>query len=74
MNENLCSFLLGAPIEFRQNDSSYLFQSFLDECEQGCRGVHDEEFEPTEASKIIRPSVSDGSDDDDVCKRNKTEK
>ena len=42
---------------FRQNDSSYLFQAFLDKCEQACRGVHDE---PTEASEISRPSVSDG--------------
>ena len=39
----------------------------MDECEQACRRVHDKEFEPTEAS------VSDGSDDDDVCGRNETE-
>ena len=42
--ENLCSFLLRAPKKFRQNDSHYLFQAFLDECEQACRGVHDNEF------------------------------
>ena len=45
----------------------------MDECEQACRGVHDREFEPTEASGISRPSVSDGSDNDDVCGRNATE-
>ena len=45
----------------------------MDECEQACRGVHDKEFEPTEASEISRPHVSDGSDDDDVCGRNETE-
>ena len=61
-------FLLRAPKEFRQNDSSYLFQEFLDECEQACRGFHNKEFEPTEASEISRPSVSDGSDDDNVCR------
>ena len=71
MDENLCSFLLRAPMKFRQNDSSYLFQAFLDECEQACRGVHDKEFEQTEASEISRPSVSDGSND--VCGRNETE-
>ena len=38
-------------VSVKQNDSSYLFQAFLDECEQGCRGVHDKEFEPTEASE-----------------------
>ena len=65
--------LLRAPKKFRQNDSSYLFQEFLDECEQACRGVHDKEFEATEASEISRPSVSGGSDDDDVCGRNETE-
>ena len=65
--------LLRAPKKFRQNDSSYLFQAFLNECEQACRGVHDKEFEPTEASGISRPSVSDGSDDYDVCGRNETE-
>ena len=59
--------------KFGQNDSSYLFQAFLDECEQACRGVHDKEFEPTKASEISRPSVSDGSDNDDVHGRNKTE-
>ena len=64
MNENLCSFLLRAPKKFRYNNSSCLFQEFLDECEQACRGVHDGEFEPTEASEISRPSVSDGSDND----------
>ena len=47
--------LLRAPNKFRQNDSNYLFQAFLDECEQACRGVHDKEFEPTEASKISGP-------------------
>ena len=73
MNEHLCSFLQRAPKKFRQNDSRYLFQAFLDECEQACRGVHDKEFEPTEASEISGSSVSDGSDDDDVCGRNKTE-
>ena len=52
---------------FRQNDSSYLFQAFLEECEQACREVHDKEFEPTEATEISRPCVSDGFDDDDVC-------
>ena len=62
--------LLQAPKKFRQNDSSYLFQAFLDEAR---RGVHDKKFEPTEASEISRPSVSDGSDDDDVCGRNETE-
>ena len=31
------------------HDSSYLFQAFLDECEQACRRVHDKEFELTEA-------------------------
>ena len=72
MNENLCSFLLRAPKKFRRNNSSCLSQEFLDECEQACRGVHDREFEPTEASKISRPSVS-GSDNDDVCARNATE-
>ena len=50
-----------------------MFQEFLDECEQACRGVHDREFEPTEASGISGPSVSDGSDNDDVCGRNATE-
>ena len=45
----------------------------LEECEQACRGVHDREFEPTEASEISRPSVSDGSDNDDVCGRNAAE-
>ena len=73
MNENLCSFLLRAPKKFRHNNSSCLFQEFLDECEQACRGVHDREFEPTEASEISRPSVSDGSDNDDVFGRNATE-
>ena len=72
MNENLCSFLLRAPKKFRHNDSSYLFQAFLNECEQACRGVNDKEFEPTGASEISRPSVSDGYDDDDVCGRNDT--
>ena len=38
------------PVSLKQNDSSYLFQAFLDECEQACRGVYDEEFEPTKAS------------------------
>ena len=65
--------LLRAPEKVRQNDSSYLFQAFLDECEQACKGVHDIEFEPTEAVEISRPSVSDGFDDDDVCGRNDTE-
>ena len=45
----------------------------LDKCEQTCRGVHDKEFEPTEASEISWPSVSDGFDDDNVCGRNETE-
>ena len=44
MNKNLCSFLLQAPKKFRQNDSHYLLQAFLNECEQACRGVHDNEF------------------------------
>ena len=73
MNENLCSFLFRAPKKFRHNNSSCLFQEFLDECEQACRRVHDREFEPTEASGISRPSVSDGSDNDDVCGQNATE-
>ena len=70
MNENLCSFLLRAPKKFRQNDSSYLFQAFLDECEEACKKVHDKEFESIEADEISGPGVSDGSDDDDVCERN----
>ena len=45
--------------DFGMNDSSYLFQAFLDECEQACRGVHDEDFEPTQASEISRSSVSE---------------
>ena len=45
----------------------------MDEFEQACRGFHDKEFEPTEASEISRPSVSDGGDDYDVCGRNETE-
>ena len=66
--------LLRAPKKFRQNDSSYLFKAFSDQYEQACRGVHNKESEPTEASKIFRPSVSDGSDDHDVCcGRNTTE-
>ena len=64
---------LRAPKKFRQNDSSYLFQAFLDECDQACRGVYDKEFEPTEASEISRPSISNSSDDDDVCGQNETE-
>ena len=48
------------PVKFlKQNDSSYLFQAFLDECEQAFRVVHDKEFEPTEASEISRSSVSE---------------
>ena len=66
-------FLLRAPKKFRHNNSSCLFQEFLDECEQACREVHDREFELTEASEISRPSVSDGSDNDDVFGRNTTE-
>ena len=73
MNENFCSFSLQAPKKFRKNDSSYLFQAFLEECEQACREVHDKEFEPTEASEISRPSVSEDFDEDDVCGRNETE-
>ena len=48
--------LLQVPKKFRQIDSSYdsSFQAFLDEREQACRGVHDKEFEPTEASEISR--------------------
>ena len=69
----ICAAFTRAPKKFRQNDSSYLFLAFLDKCEQACRGVHDKEFEPTKASEISRPSVSDGSDDDDVCGRNETE-
>ena len=65
--------LLQAPKKFKQNDSSYLFQAFFDECEQASRGVHDKEFELTEASEISRPSGSDCFDDDDVCGRNDTE-
>ena len=60
MNENLCSFCF-------ELQKSLVFQAFVDECEQACRGVHDKEFEPTEASEISRPSVSDGFDDNDVC-------
>ena len=45
----------------------------MDKCEQACRGLHDKEFEPTEASAISRPSVNDGFDDDDVCGPNDTE-
>ena len=73
MNENLCSFLLRAPKNLRQNHSSYLFQAFWDKCEQACSGVYDKEFEPTETSEISRSHVSDGSDDDDLCGRNETE-
>ena len=65
--------LLWAPKYFGQNDSSYLFQAFLGECEQACRGVHDKEFEPTEASEISGPIASDGFNDDNVCGRNDTE-
>ena len=68
------AFSLRAPKKFRQNDSSYVLRAFLDQCEQACRGVHDKEFEPTEASEISRPSVSDGSDDDDDCGRNEAQK
>ena len=46
-------------VSVKQNDSSYLFQAFLNECEQACRGVHDKEFEPTEACEISRPGVSE---------------
>ena len=38
------------------------FKHFLDECEQAYRGVHDKEFEQTEASEIFRPSVSEPDD------------
>ena len=38
--------LLRSPKKFRQNDSSYLFQAFLEECEQACRGVHDKDLRP----------------------------
>ena len=31
--------------KLRENDSSYLFQAFWDECEQACRGVHHKELE-----------------------------
>ena len=72
MNENLCSFYCELQRSL-DNDSRYLFQAFLDECEQACRGVHDKEFEPTETSEISRPSVSDGSANDYVCGRNETE-
>ena len=58
----ICAALLRAPKKFRQNDSSYLIQAFLDECEQACRGVHDKEFEPNEASEISRPSDSETDD------------
>ena len=58
---------------FRHNDSTYLFQAFLNECEKVSRGVHDKELEPTETSEISRPSVSNGFDNDDVCGRNDTE-
>ena len=36
-------------------------------------GLLPKKFELTEANEISRPSVSDGSDDDDVCGRNETE-
>ena len=48
-----------APKKFRQNDPIYLFQDFLDECEQACRRVYDKEFEPAEASQISRSGVSE---------------
>ena len=54
--------LLRTPKKFRQNDSRYLFQAFLDEFEQVCRGVHVKKFEPSEASEISRPSVSETDD------------
>ena len=46
-------------VSVKQNDSSYLFQAFLDESEQACRGVRHKEFEPTEASETSRHSVSE---------------
>ena len=46
-------------VSVKQNDSSYLFQAFLDECEQACRRVYAKKFEPTEASQISRSGVSE---------------
>ena len=40
------------------------FKNFWTNVSKLCRGVHDREFEPTEASEISRPSTSDGSDND----------
>ena len=38
--------------KFRENDSSYLFQAFWDECEQAYRRVHHKELEPV---KLLGP-------------------
>ena len=46
-------------VSVKQNDSSYLFQAFMDKCEQACRRVCDKEFEPTDASQISRSGVSE---------------
>ena len=45
-------------VSVTQNDSSYLFQAFVEECEQACKRAYDKEFEPTEASQISRSGVS----------------
>ena len=45
--------LLRAPEKFRQNDSSYLFQAFLEECEQACRGVHDKDLRQLRPVKFL---------------------
>ena len=46
--------LLRAPKKFRQNDSSYLFQAFLEEeCEQACRGVHDKDLRQLRPVKFL---------------------
>ena len=46
-------------VSVKQNDSSYLFQEFLDECEQAYRRAYDKEYEPIEASQISRSGVSE---------------
>ena len=46
-------------VSVKQNDSSYLFQAFLDKCEQACRRVYDKEFDPTKARQISRSGVSE---------------
>ena len=39
--------------KFRENDSSYLFQAFWDECEQAYRGVHHKELEPVKLLGLV---------------------